>query len=138
MSTAYKQAVPLFRQPYGSGESRIIGGKEAAKGQFPHQAAMSMDNDDSCGGSLISKKWILTTGSCVRGFAKWTVVLGAHNIRDTSEPGRVTLTSTTAIIHENFGIVTLNNDVALVQLPQDVQLSGMSFFYLYRVGYLYA
>ena len=128
MCAAYEQAVPIIRQSSGNVESRIIGGKEAAKGQFPYQAAVTLDDNNFCGGSLISKKWILTAGHCVKSVVKWTVSLGAHNIRDLFEPGRVTLTSNKAILHEEFNTRLLKNDVALVELPQDLQLSGMSYF----------
>jgi len=125
--SAYEEAVPVFRQPYGSGETRIIGGKEAANGQFPYQAAISLDDYDFCGGSLISKNWILTAGHCVVIFEQWKVVLGAHNLRDSNESGRVTLTTTEAILHEEFDFSNLDNDVAVLQLPEDVHFSGTSF-----------
>ena len=124
MCTAYKEAVPVFRfrPPQKSVETKIYGGKEAAIGQFPYQAAITVNFSGFCGGSLISKNWILTAAHCVKGYVQWTVDLGAHNIRESSEPGRVTLTSRTAIPHENH--TYLKNDVALIQLPQDVQFSG--------------
>jgi len=125
--TAYKEAVPVFRfgTPQNSVETKIFGGKEAAIGQFPYQAAITVDDDDFCGGSLISKKWVLTAAHCVKRFVQWTVALGAHNIRESSEPGRMTLMSKKAIPHENYSY--LQNDVAVIQLPQDVQFSGKFF-----------
>jgi len=74
---AYEEAVPVFTIPLKSGESRIIGGEEAAKGQFPYQAAITLSDYDFCGGSLISKNWVLTAGHCVDRYSQWTVDLGA-------------------------------------------------------------
>jgi len=122
--TAYEETLPVFRfrPPRTSVETKIFGGKEAAIGQFPYQAAITVNFSGFCGGSLISKNWILTAAHCVKGFVHWKVALGAHNIRESSEPGRVTLISKKAIPHEKYR--HLENDVAVIQLPQDVQFSG--------------
>jgi len=60
-------------------------------------------------------------------FQQWTVILGAHNLRDSDEPGRVKLVSRAAIPHEEFVFRTLNNDLGVIQLPEEVQFSGMSW-----------
>jgi hypothetical protein len=48
----------------------IILGSDASLGQLPWQAALYLSNGtDSwfCGGSIISKVWVLTAGHCVEG-----------------------------------------------------------------------
>jgi len=120
----YVQASPALRQSYELEKDKDAIGHEAARGQFPHQAGIVMDNTDFCGGSLISKNWVLTAGQCARRFSRWTVMLGAHKISDANEPGRVTLSTKRAIVHEEFDEATYDSDVAVIQLPQDVQFSG--------------
>lgn len=48
---------------------RIVGGDVAWPGQFPYQAGISFttNNGESnwCGGSILSKGWILTAAHCV-------------------------------------------------------------------------
>ena len=124
VSSAYELAVPVFKQPYGVSEPRIVGGKPAEKGQFPHQAGVTMDNRYFCGGSLISKNWVMTAAHCVDTFKEWKVVLGSLKISDTTEPGRVTLTSNKGIRHENYDSRNIFNDIGLVSLPSDVQFTG--------------
>jgi secreted trypsin-like serine protease len=43
----------------------ITNGIEAAPCQFSWQVALIIDNNIFCGGSLISKKWVLTAAHCV-------------------------------------------------------------------------
>ena len=117
-SAAYGLGAPENRQPYGHPETFILNEQPAAKGQFPFQAGIFVE-DDFCGGSLISQTWVLTAGICVRPYRLWTVVLGAHNISIVREPGRVTLLSNKAIAHEGFDVSSTRSDVAVIQLPQD-------------------
>jgi secreted trypsin-like serine protease len=43
---------------------RITDGSNAARGQFPWQVALIIDNAYLCGGSLISSRWVLTAAHC--------------------------------------------------------------------------
>jgi secreted trypsin-like serine protease len=56
---AGKVHVPLNEQA-----NRITGGSPAARGQFPWQVALIIDNAYFCGGSLISSRWVLTAAHC--------------------------------------------------------------------------
>lgn len=50
---------------------RIVGGSYAKPGEFPYQAFLLMvkSNDDgyTCGGSVLSERWIITTAHCLDG-----------------------------------------------------------------------
>jgi len=49
-------------------DRQIIGGADAALGQFPWQAYISNVNGYYlCGGSLILDRWIMTAGHCLQG-----------------------------------------------------------------------
>jgi hypothetical protein len=56
---AGKVHVPLNNQA-----NRITNGNTAARGQFPWQVALIIDNTWFCGGSVISALWVMTAGHC--------------------------------------------------------------------------
>jgi hypothetical protein len=53
----------------------------------------------------------------------YEVRLGANRI-DTTESGAVVVTSRSSIVHSQYNANTLNNDIAVIQLPSAVTLSS--------------
>ena len=45
---------------------------------------------------------------------------GAHNVREDSEPNRVEITSFNGFTHEDWDTNTLENDIALIELPEAI------------------
>jgi secreted trypsin-like serine protease len=117
----------------------IIGGEDATLGQFPWQVWLHVDSTWSCGGSLILKDWVLTAGHClgyivpakrlnfniIMNFrSSHKVTIGSITISSLS-PGGFRVVSTTSYLHEQYSDTTLNNDIALIKLPEEVTLTGM-------------
>jgi len=103
-------------------KDRIVGGFEAAENQWPWQVALFIDNAWFCGGSLISENYVMTAAHCADGASYFDIMAGAHNVRASSEPHRVEITSYNGWTHPNWDHNTLANDIALIELP-----SPMSF-----------
>lgn len=53
--------------------ARIVGGTEATPHSWPHQVALFIDDKFFCGGSLISKEWVLTAAHCMDGLVFFSV-----------------------------------------------------------------
>merc|ERR1712154_497418 len=103
-------------------KDRIVGGFEAQENQWPWQVALFIDNAWFCGGALISENYVMTAAHCADGASYFDIMAGAHNVRESSEPHRVEITSYNGWTHPNWDHNTLANDIALIELP-----SPMSF-----------
>lgn len=59
----------LHRPAPGCGRrsSRIVGGEPAEERKWPWQVSLQVDSSHICGGSLISKWWVMTAAHCVYG-----------------------------------------------------------------------
>ena len=99
---------------------KIVGGTEAEPHQYPWIVALFIDDAWFCGGSLISENWVLTAAHCVDGASYFDILAGAHNVRASSEPNRVEITSFNGFTHEDWDDYDLSNDVALIELPSPI------------------
>merc|ERR1711936_757637 len=70
-------------------KDRIVGGEEATPHSYPWMAALFVDDTWFCGGTLISDEWVLTAAHCAKDATEMKVMLGAHNVREDSEEGRL-------------------------------------------------
>lgn len=116
---------PKDRVPSGGISKRIIGGNVATANEYPYQVALYVTIQGAlyfCGGTLITTEFVLTAAHCVEGASLVQVLLGAHNIT-AAEANRLVLSSTTFIYHEGWNATTIQNDIALVRLPQNVTLN---------------
>jgi len=106
-----------------STSDRIVGGEETRPNQFPWQVALYVNGKWICGGSIVSENYILTAGHCCDQAEYFEVIAGAHNLRNTAEPHRVEITSYKFWAHPGWGDHALDNDLALVELPEPLALN---------------
>lgn len=107
---------------------RVINGNEARPYSRPYQAGLIVrrgqdwwETQTICGGSVLSKRIILTSGFCLHESNTLQVVLGAHELFNRLEPTqqRFELTSRDYIRHPEFNVGQMRNDIALLRLPRE-------------------
>merc|ERR1712168_926194 len=98
-------------------------------GKYPWQTSLQRSESHRCGASLISSQWLVTAAHCVYDMLGWrySVVLGAHGIKDLKD-GQPTRYEFTRVIrhpdYKNDPWIFTPNDIALVYLPSEADLSS--------------
>ncbi|CAH1107173.1 unnamed protein product [Psylliodes chrysocephalus] len=101
----------------------IIGGEDAAPGQFPYQVSIKLCRsifwqeicDHFCGGSIIAPNWILTAGHCFDYGIKTKIYAGILNISEDSDFRQIIEVNQT-FVHEEYRGNANPNDIRLYQL----------------------
>jgi len=102
---------------------KIVGGVEAANGEFPFIVSLQGSWGHFCGGSLIRKNWVLTAQHCIAGGIE-NVVIGMHVQGQTA--GTESFKAAEVIPHPNAGNGDQDYDFALVRLEGDSSFSPIS------------
>jgi len=51
-----------------SGDDKVIGGRDAVRGERPYQVAVLENGNLICGGSVLGEKVVVTAAHCIRGY----------------------------------------------------------------------
>ncbi|XP_058120915.1 trypsin 3A1-like [Anopheles ziemanni] len=102
---------------------RIVGGSPVEDDQFPWMAAIYYNNRFSCGGSLITDRYVLTAAHCTTKpeRALFRVQFGVHE-RTKPTDGSVER-SIKRILTTWYNAFNNNNDIALLELTYPVAIS---------------
>ncbi|KAM9165791.1 prostasin-like isoform 2-T2 [Pangshura tecta] len=111
--------------------SRIIGGHNAKKGQWPWQVSVQKYDDEKseyhhiCGGSLISAQWVVSAAHCFHRslpYSQYQLVLGVHQLLNPS-PNQVLAKVQKIILHPRYNRRSFVADIALVRLKEPVKFT---------------
>lgn len=101
--------------------TRIVGGESAGFATWSWMVSISINNENFCGGSIISKSWILTAAHCVSGFVPSQITINAGSNLPGSSSQRVFVSR--IIIHPQFVSATYENDIALLQVSPPLSMN---------------
>lgn len=109
-------------------ESRIVGGQNSTKGQFPYYALLFeyATSDTICGGTIISEFHILSAAHCFsEGFRqKAENIAAAFGFSQSDDNITIGLIERISI-HENFGPENYINDIALLKTIHEIVFSKL-------------
>ncbi|XP_077867850.1 serine protease 48-like, partial [Saccoglossus kowalevskii] len=100
---------------------RIIGGQDAAIGEWPWMAVLyhTRNRVHFCGGALISTNWVVTAATCINvsrvNESTLTVYLGKHDL-DIVKSG---INVDEIIVHPDYNLA-FDADIALIRLTEHV------------------
>ncbi len=104
--------------------TKIVGGVEATKGEYPFIVSLQGRSGHFCGGSLIRKDWVMTAHHCVEHGAPNTIVIGLHDRRDTT--GTETFRPSQVISHPKADTDTMTYDFALIRLDGESKFAPVA------------
>ncbi|MBU2708133.1 serine protease [Zooshikella marina] len=98
---------------------QIVGGVDAIRGEFPFMASLQIYNGSHfCGGSVVSRRFILTAAHCVANYSIHSIVVGKHF--KYSNQGTTVIRVKRQIVHPQYDDYYTYNDVALLELTSDI------------------
>ncbi|XP_073426488.1 chymotrypsin-C-like isoform X3 [Dendrobates tinctorius] len=124
LAYAYSCGVPAV-QPI---LSRVVNGHDVREHSWPWQVSLQYQGSSgawghTCGGTLISDRWVLTAAHCISAGRVYRVLVGKHNLKEEEE-GSAAIGTEKIFVHEKFtSFLIISNDIAIIKLAEPAKLS---------------
>ncbi|XP_028627471.1 transmembrane protease serine 9 isoform X1 [Grammomys surdaster] len=108
------------RQPAWRSAGRIVGGVEAAPGEFPWQVSLRENHEHFCGATIIGARWLVSAAHCFNEFqdpAQWAAQAGSVYLSG-SEASAVRARVLRIAKHPAYDADTADFDVAVLELAR--------------------
>jgi secreted trypsin-like serine protease len=125
-------ALPIAGTEQAAAQERIVGGTPTTT-PWPAQAHLQTPRG-SCGGTLVSGRWLLTAGHCVTNAdgsvmsaTGISVILGRSDLASATAADRYGIVANSVTRHAGFAVMNigLTNDLALLQLNRATTLEPL-------------
>ncbi|KXJ72441.1 hypothetical protein RP20_CCG018033 [Aedes albopictus] len=109
-------------------EARLIGGTNAAWGQFPSAVSINTPFTLHCGGVIVDRQHVLTSAQCVLNAQNrlidpyWLTIVAGDVALAPIGSRRQTRKVTRIYVHPEFNVFTRENDVAVLRLDRPYEL----------------
>jgi len=110
------------------GQGRIVGGEEAADGEFPWQVSLrsigAVGSTHFCGGSVLNENWVVTAAHCCAGQSSLSLHVVAGGIKLNNNEGEEERRNVDEIIgHPDYSSRDLTNDICLLKLQEPLEMT---------------
>ncbi|XP_051028927.1 transmembrane protease serine 9 isoform X2 [Acomys russatus] len=110
-------------QPAWRSAGRIVGGVEAAPGEFPWQVSLRENHEHFCGATIIGARWLVSAAHCFNEFqdpAQWAAQAGSVHLSG-SEASAVRARVLRISKHPAYDADTADFDVAVLELARPLR-----------------
>ncbi|XP_073513628.1 chymotrypsin-C-like [Phyllobates terribilis] len=131
-SVSYLMCGDRWRTPLSlqgrAGGSRVVNGHDVREHSWPWQISLQYQGSSgawghTCGGTLISDRWVLTAAHCISSGRVYRVLVGKHNLKEDEE-GSAAIGPEKIFVHEKFSsFLIIANDIAIIKLAEPAPLS---------------
>lgn len=104
------------------GDSRIVGGRDAADGQFPYQISLraATSGRHFCGGTILTGRFVITAAHCTVNSSPTSMRIAVGSVNVNSG----TIYDVMAVInHQQFNMNNISNDIALLKTVDAIRFT---------------
>ncbi|KAG2471142.1 ETHE1 dioxygenase, partial [Polypterus senegalus] len=117
--------------------NRILGGSPSILGRWPWQASLQWDGRHICGGSVVSKRWVVTAAHCFVIYdmlkpGDWAIIVGSLNWGGSPTGGRYNVQK--IFYHQQFSRINIDYDIAMLRTTTAISFTGPQVSRVLRDG----